>query len=251
MPTILLPLALPAAFGILALLLVPRGRWLAAALGVVGTVGTVVAALPLVGSAEVLNRPLFEFAGLNVDFALRVDAFASWAVVFVAFLGLAATLYSVGAFRQSGGAPGRYYAYVLLAVSGAIGVLLSANLLLLVVCWEIVTLMLFLLVVSGRTDAGPGAAKAFAILALGDMALLLGVLFVGLAQSRAGLEGPLAVATLVANPLGAGSTFGVVAYVLLLVAAMAKAGAIPLHSWIPTMSTSTHPAVMALSLIHI
>ena len=245
MPTILLPLLLPFAFGLVALLARPTSRGWAATLGVVGTLATVAAALPLVGAEQALAAPWLDFAGLNVDFDLRVDAFASWAVALAALLGLGCTLYSIGSFRRDGGAPGRYYAYVLLAVGGAIGVLLSANLLLLVVFWDVVTLMLFLLVVSGRTEAGPGAAKAFALLALGDMALLIGALLLGMAHLDAGHAGPLSVATLVAHPLDASSSVGVAAYILLLVAAMAKAGAIPLHSWIPTMSTSTHAAVMA------
>ncbi len=245
MPTILLPLAIPAALGLLALLLSPRRHAVSATLGVVGMAATVVTSLTLIGTSEALRVPLFDLAGLNVDIDLHVGPFASWGVAFVALLGLGATLYSIGAFRHQGGAPGRYYAYVLLAEAGGIGVLLSANLILMVVCWELVTLMLFLLVVSGRDDAGPGAAKAFAILALGDTALLVGVLFVGMAHVDAGHANPLSMATLVAHPMGADSALAVAAYLLLLLAAMAKAGAIPLHSWIPTMSTKAHAAVMA------
>nr|MDJ0521774.1 proton-conducting transporter membrane subunit [Planctomycetota bacterium] len=134
--------------------------------------------------------------------------------------------------------PGRYFGWLLLAGAGASGVLLADNLLLLVLFWELVTLALFMLAVSGREDGATGAAKAFAVLGLGDMALLAGVVLIGIDRTWS-------LSELAASPLVADQALHVLTYVLLLAAAMAKAGAMPLHSWIPTMSTSTHSSVMA------
>ena len=86
-------------------------------------------------------------------------------------MGFLVCLYALGWFRNRGGAPGRFYGWLLLAVSGAAGVLLSANLLMLVLFWELVTLMLFLLVASGRPQGAAGAMKAFVLLGLGESLL--------------------------------------------------------------------------------
>jgi formate hydrogenlyase subunit 3/multisubunit Na+/H+ antiporter MnhD subunit len=246
MDSLLLPVALPAIAGLLALLVPDRVRALRTVLGVLGALGAFVAGTAIVDLAgQTATLGALTFGELELDLALSVDVFSSWAVAFVGLLGLATALYAVGWFRGRSGAPGRYFAWLLLAVAGANGVLLADNLLLLVVSWEIVTLMLFLLVITGREDGAEGAAKAFTMLGLGDLALIVGVILVGVSNLQAGHADAWSLATLRAQPLVGTGAANVVAWLLLFVAAAAKAGAMPFHSWIPTLSTGAHPSVMA------
>jgi len=246
MDSLLLPLALPGIAGLLAFLLPDRLRIFRTVFGVLGALGAFIAGTTLVGLVgDTASMGAFTFGELEIDLALRVDVFSGWAVALVGLLGLGTALYAVGWFRGRGGAPGRYFAWLLFAVAGANGVLLADNLLLLVICWEIVTLMLFLLAISGRDEGAEGAAKAFTMLGLGDLALIVGVILIGVSNLDAGHANAWSLETLRAQPLGGTGAVNVVAYLLLFVAAAAKAGAMPFHSWIPTLSTGTHPSVMA------
>ena len=82
--------------------------------------------------------------------------------------------------------------------------------------------------------------------AVGDLALILGAVLLGLERAAAGVAPPWSLSALAARPARRPPTPGRSAvYLLFLLAAMAKAGAMPMHSWIPTMSTTTHASVMA------
>ncbi|HSM49798.1 MAG TPA: proton-conducting transporter membrane subunit [Thermoanaerobaculia bacterium] len=244
MVALLLPILLPAALGLLALFVPGRRHATGATLGVAGALALLAAGLAALGLRGGFARPWLALGPLEVDFALRNDAFSSWAVVLVGLLSSVAALYSAGWWRGRGGAPGRHAALLLLAGAGGAAVLLADDFLVLILGWELVSLTLFLLAVSGREEAGPGAAKAYVLLGLGDLALMLGAVLVGLERVAAGAERPWSLSGLAEAPLAtSGAATG--AYLLFLVAAMAKAGAMPLHSWIPTMSTSTHASVMA------
>ena len=188
---------IPGAAGVLALFLPSRMRLARETIGLVGTFIAAVAGLALldVRGPFVWSDATFNFGPLNVELAFRVDGFSSWAVAFTTGISFLIALYSVGWYRNRGGAPGRTYAFLLMATSGAAGALLSANLLLLVLFWEVVTLMLFLLAVTGREDGTKGAAKAFVVLGIGDMALLLGVVMLGVVHGAAGIANPLSVDT--------------------------------------------------------
>ena len=174
-----------------------------------------------------------------------MDGFSSWVVVFVGLLTVVAALYSAGWWRERGGAPGRHAALVLLAGAGAATALLADDLLTLIVGWETVTLALFLLAVSGRDDAGAAAAKTYTLLEVGDLALILGAVLLGLERAAAGVPSPWSLSALARDPLATTDARSTAVYLLFLLAAMAKAGAMPMHSWIPTLSTTTHASVMA------
>ncbi|MFW6159011.1 MAG: proton-conducting transporter membrane subunit, partial [Planctomycetota bacterium] len=155
--------------------------------------------------------------------------------------GLLITLYS---FRDMAGADfeGRFYAYLTWTLAGACVVALAGNLLVLLVGWEVVTLMLFLMVNQGREGAEAGAMKAYGVLGFADACLLLAVALL------VSLEGGTRNLLLRSEPMtvSAMGATGYVIYALLLVAALAKAGAVPLHTWIPDIAEKAPTPVMAL-----
>jgi len=89
--------------------------------------------------------------------------------------------------------------------------------------------------------------KAYAVLGFSDACLLLGIVLLlalpGGSQNLSLTAGPRSVAD-----LGAGidaSWLGYVVYLLIMVAALAKAGAIPVHTWIPAIASDAPTPVMA------
>ena len=79
------------------------------------------------------------------------------------------------------------------------------------------------------------AAKTFVMLGFSDAAMLLGIVLL------TSLEVPMGtMSALKGNPvvLGSGGAVGYVAYLLLLLGALTKAGAMPMHTWIPASATA-------------
>jgi len=211
-------------------------------------------AIALLGSLAVLGAGIcifyrqheaFEWTWLTLtgNITLSVDL-ADTMLGMIVVIGSAAfavliSIYSLQAMRSEYW-EGKYYAYLIWAMGGACAVGLANNLLVLLVGWEIVTLMLFLMLNQGPRDAKAGAAKTYGVLGFADACLLLAVAL--LATLRGG-SGNWMLST-VHNVADLGS-LGYVIYALILAAALAKAGAIPLHTWIPSAAKDAPTTVMA------
>ena len=176
---------------------------------------------------------------ISLTVSLATTMLGMVVVVGSAAFALLITIYSLRAVRGDYW-EGKYYAYLIWALGGACIVGLAENLLVLLVGWEIVTLMLFLMINQGPRDAKAGGAKAYGILGFADACLLLAVALL------AALEGGSANWSLSkVHDVGSMGSLGYVIYALILVAALAKAGAIPLHTWIPAAAKDAPTTVMA------
>jgi len=184
------------------------------------------------------------WASLTADVSLDLDlAVTPLGMLAVIGSGAFALLISIYSFRAMAGDywEGKFYAYLIWALGGACVVGLAGNLLILLLGWELVTLMLFLMINQGKGDAKAGGAKAYGVLGFADACLLLAVALLCAA------EGGSANLSLLAEPIEVGSRGGVdyLVYILIMIAALAKAGAIPLHTWIPSAAEKAPTPVMA------
>ena len=104
--------------------------------------------------------------------------------------------------------------------------------------WEIVTVSLYLLIITGGKECRFAATKSFAMLGASDGALLLGI----------GMVWVLSSGTFEFSGLKIATTSGpaITAFLLLMVAAATKAGAMPLHTWLPTSGECTQASIMAI-----
>ncbi|HIE04728.1 MAG TPA: hypothetical protein EYP61_08220, partial [Candidatus Latescibacteria bacterium] len=229
------PIVVPAAGGLAAFVLPRRVKAVSEALGLVSTAWAFWASLKLFGMRGASwSAPWLRFDGLGLGLSLKVSPAAAFILPFVCLFGFLVALYSVK-FRI--GSRTRYYAFLQWTVAGSSGVVLANNLLLLLIFWEIVTMMLYLLVSLGRGDAAAEAArKAFVVLGFGDSSLLLGVLLFWAAAGTLSMD----------VKVHAGSLLTSSAFLLIMLGALAKAGAMPVHSWIPTMAEGAPAPLMAL-----
>jgi formate hydrogenlyase subunit 3/multisubunit Na+/H+ antiporter MnhD subunit len=212
-------------------------------------VGLVAAAGVLVCGIALAYSPQRTFAAAWVqlarDVSLDVDL-AATTLGMVVVIGSAAfaVLVAIYSLRAMAGEywEGKFHAYLLWALGGACIVGLAGNLVVLLVGWEIVTLMLFLMVNQGRRDAKAGGAKAYAMLGFADACLLLAIALLcarpGGSANWSLSGGPVSVADM--------GPAGYFIYVLILIAALAKAGVIPLHSWLPAIAEDAPAPVLAL-----
>jgi NADH:ubiquinone oxidoreductase subunit 5 (chain L)/Multisubunit Na+/H+ antiporter, MnhA subunit len=166
--------------------------------------------------------------------------FSSFLVMFASLFGFLISLYSIK-YMEGRGRLREYYPYILLTVGAANGALLSDNFLPFLGFWGIILVTLFLFTTIGSRDASPerafdAASKNMMILGSADLALIMGVGFLWY------LSGSLTLSE-VSIPLhGAMATS---AFILIMIGAIAKAGAMPVHSWIPHMAEASPTSVMA------
>lgn len=175
------------------------------------------------------------WAGFKMDFQLRFYDFSRFIVAGITVFTFLVTLYSVK-FMVDKPKNNQFYGYTLLSEAMAIGAVLANNLVVMLFFWEGLLITLFTLISSGNEKAYKTAIKAFIIVGLSDLCLTLGIGMVW-AQAK----------TLVMSDINL-ATVGLsgVAFVLMMVGAMAKAGAIPFHTWIPDAADDAPLPFMAL-----
>jgi NADH-quinone oxidoreductase subunit L len=125
---------------------------------------------------------------------------------------------------------------VLLTVAMASGAALANNLVLFLVFAEGLLLTQFAMISAGRNKPYATAIKAFVIVGISDLAMMLGVMLTGR------LAGTLNMSA-IRLPLDG---LGGAAFLLLMVGAIGKAGAMPFHSWIPDAALDAPLPFMAI-----
>jgi formate hydrogenlyase subunit 3/multisubunit Na+/H+ antiporter MnhD subunit len=166
----------------------------------------------------------------------RVDNLSIFIGIFIALFTLLAVIYSFGFMR------GRkrlvsYYFYIILTLVSSFGAVFSNNLVLLIVFWGFLGVLLYLLIGFGEKESTTQTAKkAFIIVGGADALMLLGLALVWR------LTGTLQMDKL---SIMLNSEQAVWAYLLLAMGAFAKAGAMPLHTWVPDTAEDAPTPVAA------
>ncbi len=238
MHELLYVIVMPAAMGVLTLFFPKKARLPAGIIALISAVWLFIKAIKLFGVGESeYFRTIFTMGDVfQFDFALKLYGFNSFVLLFITLFGVLIVLYSIGYWFKGRETSGIYYSYILWTLAAAGGAVLSDNLLLLLVCWEILTVLLYLLVNMGGEGHETAAQKCFTILGFSDAAMFLGVIVIWV------VYGTLSISSL---SISTGTTTGVIAFLLLFIGAIAKAGAMPLHSWVPAMAKPTPAPTMA------
>ena len=182
----------------------------------------------------VITYELAEVAGIPV--ALRVDALSGFVLLCVAAFAVLVLLFSLRYMRGRDGARGFFF-FVLLGLACSNGVLLSANLLVMLFFWGVLLIVLYGLLLPGRPGSEKVAAKALVIVGLSDFSMLLGIVLVAVRYGWIDMA-PSA-------PMSLLEPAAVIGFLLIAAGALAKAGSMPLHSWIPSAAETAPASVMA------
>jgi NADH-quinone oxidoreductase subunit L len=191
------------------------------------------ALLPLAASGTAFSIPL---GGTFGDFSLVADGLGVFLSCVAAVVGCLAVIFSVDYMRGEEGL-GRYYALVLFFIGSMIGLVLSSNLLMVVVFWEITAFCSYALISFHSDDpkAVAGGIKALIVTGLGGIGLLAGAFII---QSQIGsfdLPTFLSKASSLRPDLLAWISFA------FLAAAAAKSAQFPFQTWLPDAMEAPTP----------
>ena len=230
-------LYLPAGIGLLCLIIPKNWRYvkeIVASLG--GFVFLIISYVSFSLPQQFQHISWFQIPPLDFAFDFRLYHFSRFLLIFLGLFTFLTTLYSTYYFRKKDISP-LYYPFLLWTLCGSAAIVLADNLFVLLLGWELVTLLLFFLIAMGKgKPAAMAAGKAFAILGFTDVALLLGVIATPLVYGTWQIS---ALKIVVGDPLS------IVIFLLMFTAAIAKAGAMPFHSWIPTAAQDAPLPVVA------
>ncbi|MFI5958784.1 NADH-quinone oxidoreductase subunit L [Cryptosporangium sp. NPDC051539] len=265
---VVLAAALPGITGAAGLggLLVP-GRRSAAALGVTTAGAALLAALALwarLGLADPMPRRyadyidvtdagtrLADFGPLQVTLSLRLDTAAAVVAVMVCAIALAVQVYSI-AYLSDDDRYAPYAAQVSLFTAAMLLVVVSGDLFLLLIGWEVMGLCSYLLIGHDRSlpEAPAAAVKAFLVTRVGDVGFLLGVVVLGVGA------GSFRIADVLSADLSDGTRLA--ACLLLLAGVAGKSAQFPLHTWLPDamagptpISALIHAATMVAAGVYV
>jgi len=216
---LILPILIPLVAAALTLILPKKQRYIKEALVLISTIATLVLASLLFKKDIDLIIP---WAGFGFEFSLRCYNFSSFIMLAASFFGLLIALYS-SAFLKDKNYAKAFYAYFLITLSFVNGTVLADNLVLLVFFWEGLLLTLFLMIAIGNPNAFKTATKAFVIVGLSDLCFMVGAALAG------HISGTFAISQMSIPLTGLGG----LAFILLMIGAIAKAGSMPFHTWIP------------------
>ena len=162
------------------------------------------------------------WVGYGLDFQLRLYHFSQFILLAVAGFSFLITLFSVS-FMSKKENTNQFYSYLLITLGMVNGAVLADNLVVLLFFWEGLLLTLFGMIAIGKKDAWKSAVKALIITGVTDLCMMLGIGIVYF------ITGTVTMSQLSIPLTGASS----VAFILIMIGAISKAGAMPFHSWIP------------------
>jgi len=178
------------------------------------------------------------FGNFRADFILKSDHFSSLLVLFTYLFGFIISIYVVRSRDWVKSGDNQYLTYYLWTLASLSGVFLSRNLFFLLIFWEMATAIFFLYINLGRGKlTSETARKTYVILGLTDAALLFGVVYIWVTTKTLNID-MISIDT-------TASMLPKIVFFTFIAASIAKAGAIPLHTWIPSISENAPIVVMA------
>jgi len=166
---------------------------------------------------------------LGLSFSFRLDGLALLFALLILIIGLLIILYAHYYLKAKENVA-KFYSLLLCFKGSMLGIVLSGNLLLMLIFWELTSLTSFLLISfwTHKQDARRGARMALAVTGGGGLALLAGILLIGNIAGSFELDDVLAAG----DQIKAHALYPV-ALTLVLLGAFTKSAQFPFHFWLP------------------
>ncbi len=201
------------------------------------------------------NFNWFDLGATSLRLGFLLDPLTAFMCVMVTFVGLLIFIFSTGYMKEDANST-RFFCFLSLFAAAMLGLLVANSLLLLFICWELVGLASYLLIGFWfhKPSAAAAAKKAFITTRIGDLGLLLGILWLqhagGTLLFYDGGNGALessVLASLAGQTVAGGLALSTAIGLLIFCGAIGKSGQFPLHVWLPDAMEGPTPVS---ALIH-
>ncbi len=192
---------------------------------------------PSVTAGKVVRFEVGWLPELGLNFTLRMDGFAWLFAMLVTGIGFLVTVYARYYMSAEDPIP-RFFSFLLAFMGAMLGVVLSGNIILLSIFWELTSIFSFLLIGYWyhNANARDGARMALTITGIGGFCLLVGFLLIGHIVGSYDLDEVLAAGAVIKeHPLY------LPALILILIGALTKSAQFPFHFWLPNAMAAPTP----------
>ena len=192
---------------------------------------------PAILRGEVVQARLEWLPSLGLNAAFRIDGLGLLFGILILGIGLLVILFARH-YLSRNDPVGRFYAWLMLFQGAMLGIVLSDNILLLLVFWELTSLASFLLIGywSHLPQARRGAVMALAVTGAGGLAMIAGMLILGRIAGSHELGAILSAGEAIRQ-----SPLYLPALVLILLGAFTKSAQFPFHFWLPHAMAAPTP----------
>ncbi len=193
--------------------------------------------LPAVLNGEVVQTGFDWFPELGLNVTLMLDGLGFFFAALILGIGLLIITYA-RAYLSRDDNMGEFFTYLLLFQGAMVGIVLSDNVLLLLIFWELTSLSSFLLIGFWKhlPEGRQGARMALTVTGMGGLAMIGGMLILGQIVGSYDLSVILQNRDLIqADPLY------VPALLLILLGAFTKSAQFPFHFWLPHAMAAPTP----------
>ncbi|AUH32845.1 monovalent cation/H+ antiporter subunit A [Paracoccus tegillarcae] len=193
--------------------------------------------IPAIMRGEVITTSFSWLPQIGLSASFRIDGLGLLFGILILGIGLLIITYA--RFYLSRQDPvGKFYTYLMLFQGAMMGIVLSDNILLLLVFWELTSLSSFLLIGYWRhlPEGRQGARMALTVTGGGGLAMIAGMMILG------NIAGSYEISDiLLAKDAIQSSQWYVPALILILLGAFTKSAQFPFHFWLPHAMSAPTP----------
>jgi len=210
--------------------------WFAGAVALFGLLLTIML-YPSIAGGGIVRLDISWLPQWGINFTLRVDGLAWLFLLLITGIGLLVVIYARYYMNPADPVP-RFFAFFLAFMGSMTGIVISGNLVLLVVFWELTSIFSFLLIGYWyhNASARDGARMALIITGVGGFGLLVGVIIIGHIVGSYDLDAILKSGNMIRS-----SPLYVPALVCVLLGALTKSAQFPFHFWLPNAMAAPTP----------
>ncbi|MGO3496556.1 MAG: proton-conducting transporter transmembrane domain-containing protein, partial [Staphylococcus equorum] len=173
--------------------------------------------------------------GMNFD--LYVDGLGLLFSLLITGIGSLIVLYSISYLSRQEQL-GNFYCYLLLFMGAMLGVVLSDNIIMLYLFWELTSFSSFLLISFWRDKQASiyGAQKSMLVTVFGGLSLLGGLILLSLAGGSTSIQELIGNASEIQT-----SPYFILSMIFVLIGAMTKSAQVPFYVWLPDAMEAPTP----------